>query len=300
MFDTIIQGILLGGYYAMLASGLSLIFGVARFINLAHGDLALLSAYLVLMLVRQFGLNPFAALLVVLPVMAALGWLLQQWLFARTMRGGILLPLLTTFGLSAAIQNGIYGAFGSDAASLGNYIGSLAWDSFEIPFGISIGKLPVLTFVTAVVALGALQLVLSRTRFGRALRATSQDSEAAQLSGVDSERVQRGAAAIAVALAGLVGAFLAMRSLINPYSGPAELIYAFEAVVIGGIGSLWGTLLGGIVLGVAQCIGAAVSPQGFQLAGHLVFLVWLGVRFYRSGAAGPSSLRARILRWRSA
>lgn len=300
MADAIIQGVLLGGYYAMLASGLSLMFGVARFINLAHGDLALLGAYLVLSLVRQFSLHPFAALVVVLPLMAALGWLLQQWLFTRTMRGGFLLPLLTTFGLSAAIQNGIYGAFGSDSASLGNYIGNLAWDSFDGPFGISVGKLPVLTFVTAVFALGALQFMLSCSRLGRALRATSQDPEAAQLSGIHSEQVQRGAAAIAVALAGLAGVFLAMRALINPYSGPAEMIYAFEAVVIGGIGSLWGTLLGGIVLGVAQCIGAAVLPQGFQLAGHLVFLAWLGVKFCRFGTAGPSSLRARIIRWRSA
>ncbi len=299
MFDAIVQGVLLGGYYAMLASGLSLLFGVARFINLAHGDLALLGAYLVLALVRRFGLDPFVATVPVLFVMAALGWFMQKWLFARTMRGGILLPLLTTFGLGAAIQNGLYGAFGSDAASLGNHIGNLSWDSFDLPFGISIGKLPVLTFATAVMALGALQLLLSRTRFGRALRATSQDPEAARLSGVDAERVQRGAAAIAVALAGLAGVFLAMRSLINPYSGPAELIYAFEAVVIGGIGSLWGTLTGGIVLGLAQCVGATVSPQGFQLAGHVVFLVWLGGRFYSQGTRGTPWHR-RLLKWGSA
>jgi branched-chain amino acid transport system permease protein len=295
MLDAVVQGILLGGYYAMLASGLSLLFGVARFINLAHGDLALLGAYLDLALVRHFGFNPLLGCLVVLPVMAALGWFMQKWLFARTMRGGILLPLLTTFGLSAAIQNGLYGAFGSDAASLGNYIGNLSWDSFDAPFGLSVGKLPVLTFSSALVMLGTLQIVLSRTRFGRALRATSQDAEAAQLSGVDAERVQRGAAAIAVALAGLAGVFLAMRALINPYSGPAELIYAFEAVVIGGLGSLWGTLIGGIVLGVAQCVGATVSPQGFQLAGHLVFLAWLGARFYRQGGPGLS-LRGRLLK----
>lgn len=295
MLDAIIQGILLGGYYAILASGLSLLFGVARLINLAHGDLAILGAYLVLALAQR-GVDPFVACLPVLLVMAALGWFMHKWLFLRTMRGGILLPLLTTFGLSAALQNGLQGVFGSDAASLGNNIGTLSWDSIDLPLGISIGKLPLLTFATAMAVLGMLQLVLSRTRFGRALRATSQDAEAARLSGIDAERVQCGAAAIAVALAGLAGVFLAMRALINPYSGPAELIYAFEAVVIGGIGSLWGTLIGGIVLGVAQCVGAAISPQGFQLAGHLVFLIWLGARFYATGW-GATSWRRLLLKW---
>lgn len=295
MLDAIIQGILLGGYYAILASGLSLLFGVARLINLAHGDLAILGAYLVLALAQR-GVDPFVACLPVLLIMAALGWFMHKWLFLRTMRGGILLPLLTTFGLSAALQNGLQGMFGSDAASLGNNIGTLSWDSIDLPLGISIGKLPLLTFATAMAVLGILQLVLSRTRFGRALRATSQDAEAARLSGIDAERVQCGAAAIAVALAGLAGVFLAMRALINPYSGPAELIYAFEAVVIGGIGSLWGTLIGGIVLGVAQCVGAAISPQGFQLAGHLVFLIWLGARFYATGR-GATRWRRLLLKW---
>lgn len=297
MLDAILQGILLGGYYAILASGLSLLFGVARLINLAHGDLAILGAYLVLALAQR-GIDPFVACVPVLLIMAALGWFMHKWLFVRTMRGGILLPLLTTFGLSAAIQNGLQGVFGSDAASLGNYIGGLSWDSFDLPGGISIGKLPLLTFATAVAVLGTLQLVLSRTRFGRALRATSQDAEAARLSGVDAERVQCGAAAIAVALAGLAGVFLAMRALINPYAGPAELIYAFEAVVIGGIGSLWGTLIGGIVLGIAQCVGAALSPQGFQLAGHLVFLIWLGARFYSAGSTA-ATWRRLLLKWSS-
>ncbi len=295
MLDAIIQGILLGGYYAILASGLSLLFGVARLINLAHGDLAILGAYLVLALIQR-GIDPFVACVPVLLVMATLGWFMHKWLFVRTMRGGVLLPLLTTFGMSAAIQNGLQGVFGSDAASLGSYIGDLSWTSFELPFGISVGKLPLLTFATAMAILGILQLVLSRTRFGRALRATSQDAEAARLSGIDAEKVHCGAAAIAVALAALAGVFLAMRALINPYSGPAELIYAFEAVVIGGIGSLWGTLIGGIVLGVAQCVGAAFSPQGFQLAGHLVFLIWLGARFYAAGS-GATIWRRLLLKW---
>jgi branched-chain amino acid transport system permease protein len=270
-------------------------FGVIRFINLAHGDLALLGAYLALFAVERLGVPVWLAIALTVPVMAALGWFLQATIFARTLKAGILLPLLATFGLGAVLQNGMFGIFGSDAKSLGNHIGNLSWSSWQLPFGISVGQLPVLTFVVAVVALGTLHLVLTRTRIGRAIRATSIDPEAAGLVGVDAARVHRVAAAIAVALAGLAGAFLAMRALISPYAGPAQLIFAFEAVVIGGIGSLWGTLIGGIVLGVAQSVGAYISPQFFQLAGHLVFLVVLGARLWRSYIGGLGGWRFVIL-----
>ncbi len=282
MVDALIQGILLGGYYAILAAGLALMFGVVRFINLAHGDLAVLGAYGVLFLVQRFELSPLVATLITVPLMGLFGWFLQAALFARTLRGGILLPLLTTFGLGAVLENGIYGVYGADAASLGNYIGDLSWESYSLPFDITVGKLPVLTFAVAVVVLVTLQLLLSYTRLGRAIRAASLDPEAAELSGVNATRVYRWAAAIAVALAGLAGVFLAMRALINPYSGPTQLIYAFEAVVIGGIGSIWGTLIGGIILGIAQSLGALYAAQWFQLAGHLVFFAVLAVRFYRA------------------
>lgn len=285
---------LLGGYYAILAAGLSLMFGVVRFINLAHGDLALLGAYLALFAVERLGLSVWLAVVLTLPAMAALGWFLQATIFARTLKAGILLPLLATFGLGAVLQNGMFGLFGSDAKSLGNHIGSLSWSSWQLPFDISIGKLPALTFATALVSLGALHLMLTRTRIGRAIRATSTDPEAAGLVGVDAAGVHRVAAAIAVALAGLAGAFLAMRALVSPYAGPTQLIFAFEAVVIGGIGSLWGTLVGGIVLGVAQSLGAWVSPQFFQLAGHLVFLAVLGARLWHAHIGSHGGWRAAI------
>jgi branched-chain amino acid transport system permease protein len=282
MLDAIVQGILLGGYYAILAAGLSLMFGVIRFINLAHGDLAILGAYLMLFAVERLGISVWLSIAVVLPFMAALGWFLQATIFARTLKAGILLPLLATFGLGGVLQNGMFGVFGSDAKSLGNHIGSLSWSSWQLPFDISIGKLPAITFGVAVLVLGGLHLLLTRTPIGRAMRATSTDPEAAELVGVDAKRVHRAAAAIAVALAGLAGAFLAMRALISPYSGPMQLLFAFEAVVIGGIGSLWGTLIGGIVLGLAQSLGALISPQYFQLSGHLVFLAVLGYRLWRT------------------
>ncbi len=292
MLDALIQGILLGGYYAILAAGLSLMFGVVRFINLAHGDLAILGAYLVLFGVEVLHLSPLVAVLAMLPVMAAIGWLLQRLLFARALGSNVLLPLLLTFGLGAMLQNTMFGLFGSDTRSLGSHIGSLSWASWQLPFGISLGKLPVITFLVAVVTLVALQLMLSYTKLGRAIRATSSDPEAAELSGVNAKQVHRAAAAIAVALAGLAGAFLAMRALINPYAGPTQLIFAFEAVVIGGIGSLWGTLAGGIALGIAQSFGATFSAQWFQLAGHLVFLGVLGARLYHAYAHHHGGWRA--------
>lgn len=294
MLDAIIQGILLGGYYAILAAGLSLMLGVTRFLNLAHGDLAILGAYVVLFFVTTLHMPVGWAILLMLPIMAAVGWMLQTWLFARTMRGGFLLPLLTAFGLGAVIQNGLYGAFSSDAQSLGNFIGKLAWSSWKLPFHITVGKLPGYTLLAAIIILVSLQLLLSFTKFGRAMRATSIDQEAAELSGVDAKSIQRAAVAIAVMLAGIAGTALAMRSLINPYAGPPQLIFAFEAVVIGGIGSLWGTLVGGIVLGVAQSLGAKISPQMFQLAGHVVFLAVLQWRLQNNPSFSWQGLKQRL------
>ena len=294
MIDSLIQGILLGGYYAVLAAGLSLMFGVVRFINLAHGDMAVLGAMLALWLVQVAGIGVPLALAATLLAMAALGWLMQRFIFERALAGGFLVPILTTIGLGAALQNGMFAAFGSDTKSLGAHIGNLSWASWELPGGIFVGQLPVLMFATAVLVLGALHLVLTRTAFGRAIRATATDAEAASLSGVDPRKVHRAAAAIAVALAGLAGIFLAMRAQVTPFSGPMMLIFAFEAVVIGGIGSLRGTLVGGIVLGVVQSLGALLSPQVSILAGHLVFLAVLGWRLMQATSAERGGWRTAL------
>lgn len=295
MLDAVIQGVLLGGYYALLAAGLSLMLGVIRFINLAHGDLAILGAYIVVGLVQWFSMPILYALFLMMLLMSLIGWILQMTLFERAMKGGFLIPLLVTIGLGAVLQNGLFGIFSSNPQSLANEIGNLSWASWQLPFGISVGQLPVWTFLAAVIVLGILQVVLSFTKLGRALRATAIDIDAAELSGVDTRKVQRAAVAIAVALAGIAGAALAMRSLINPYAGPAQLIFAFEAVVIGGIGSLWGTLIGGIILGIAQNLGALISPQFFQLAGHLVFFLVLAFRFLRANP-GRFSWKSLLVR----
>ena len=294
MLEAVIQGVLLGGYYAVLAAGLSLMFGVVRFINLAHGDMAVLGAMIALWLVQGLGLGVGWAIAVTLPVMAGLGWLMQWLIFERALRGGVLIPILTTIGLGAALQNGMFAAFGSDTKSLGAHIGNLSWASWELQGGIFLGQLPVYMFVTAVLVLGALHLVLTRTGFGRAVRATSTDAEAAALCGVDARRVHRWAAAVAVALAGLAGIFLALRAQVTPFAGPMLLIFAFEAVVIGGIGSLRGTLLGGIALGVAQAVGGMISPQFSILAGHVVFLAVLAGRMTQGAMAERGGWRSAM------
>jgi branched-chain amino acid transport system permease protein len=290
--DQILQGILLGGYYALIACGLSFMFGILRIVNLAHGSIAVLSAYLVWVVAEQFKISPFLALVAVLPVMAAAGWLLQRTVLERSLRSGALTPLLSTFGLAVVIDNLLFQRFGADTRSLAPDIGDLAFNSWDLPGGASIGQLALITFIVAVLLLGGLQLFLSRTPLGRAIRATSEDPDTAELVGIDSRNVFAAASAIAVVTVAIAGTFLAMRSTFDPYTGATQLIFAFEAIVIGGTGSLWGTLIGGIVLGVAQNIGSQINGEGFLIAGHVVFFVVLAARFFIAGRDPRTLLRA--------
>jgi branched-chain amino acid transport system permease protein len=273
--NAVVQGILLGGLYALLACGLALMFGVMRIINLAHGDLAVLGAYLIMVVLDQANVSPFVALLPVLPAMLVIGYVLQRTVLERSLRSGLLVPLLTTFGLSIVIQNLLLEKFSPDVRSLGGQAGSIAISSLKITDQLSISYLGVLIVAVAVGTLGGLQLFLQRTQAGRRMRATAQDPDTAELVGVNARSAYAWATAIAVAIAAVAGLFMAIRSTFFPFAGPTQLIFAFEAVVIGGFGSLWGTLAGGIVLGVAQTIGAQIDPQYSVLAGHLVFLAVL-------------------------
>ena len=274
--NAVIQGILLGGLYALFACGLSLMFGVMRIINLAHGSLALLGAYMAFLLVEHAHISAYLALAPVLPGALVVGYLLQRTMLERSLRAGVLVPLLTTFGLLIVIGNLLQEFFSPDVHSLDpGAIGSASW---RVSSRLSIPAFDALVLGIAILVLGVLQLLLMRTQMGRELRATAADPDAAELVGVDSRAVYARATAIAVATAALAGIFFAMRSTFDPTAGPTQLIYAFEAVVIGGMGSLWGTLAGGIVLGIAQTVGAAIDPQYFALFGHLVFLVVLVVR----------------------
>jgi branched-chain amino acid transport system permease protein len=274
--NAVVQGILLGGLYALFACGLSLLFGVMRIINLAHGDLALLGTFMVFVVVDNLGWSPFAALIIVLPGAAVVGWALQRLMFDRAMQGGELAPLLATFGLSIVIGNLLLETFSADTHGLS--AGALETSAWRISADLSIGALPALIFVVAVLLLGGLQLFLSRTALGRAMRATADDPGTAELVGIDARRIYATAAAISLATAALAGAFFGMRSSFDPTLGPTQLIFAFEAVIIGGLGSLWGTLVGGIILGVAQAVGAEIDPAWSILAGHIVFLAVLAFR----------------------
>jgi branched-chain amino acid transport system permease protein len=291
--NQIVQGVLLGGYYALIACGLSFMFGVMGIINIAHGSFAVLAAFGLFVLADRFGVSPFLGLLVVVPAMAAVGWALQRTVLERSARAGILVPILSTFGLSIVIDNLLFEQFGADTRSLAPYIGSFSYDSWSLSDDIEIGQLSVLIFATAVVLLGGLQIFLSRTPLGRAIRATAEDPDTVGLVGINARRVNAIAAAIAMATVGIAGAALAMRATFDPYAGAPQLIFAFEAAVIGGAGSLWGTLIGGIVLGVAQNIGAQINPQGFFIAGHGIFLIILFARLFwgQAGATFLNSLR---------
>jgi branched-chain amino acid transport system permease protein len=274
--NAVVHGILLGGFYALLAAGLSLMFGVMRIINLAHGSLALLGAYMVFLLTEHVHISAYLAFLPVLPGALLVGYLLQTTLLDRSLRAGELVPLLTTFGLLIVIANLLQYFFSPDVHSLDS--GGIGTANWLISSSLTIPWFDVLILGVAVFVLGALHVMLRYTQLGRELRATAADPDTAELVGVNARRVYARATAIAVATAALAGVFYAMRASFDPFSGPTQLIYAFEAVVIGGIGSLWGTLVGGIVLGVAQTVSAEIDVQYFALGGHVVFLLALVLR----------------------
>ena len=273
--DTLLQGVLLGGLYALFAAGLSLVFGIMRLVNLAHGDMIVFAAFGILLGVSALGINPFFAALLAAPVMFGLCWALQRFVLNRTLGKDILPPLLVTFGLSVAIQNGLLQAFSADSRRIP--AGPIEAASLDLG-PVAVGVMPLLTFATAVAVILALNWIFYRTALGRAFRATSDDAVTASLMGISPKGVFAVATGLAMVVVTLAALFLGMRANFDPSIGPARLLYAFEAVIIGGLGSLWGTLAGGIIIGVAQTLGAAISPEWQILGGHLAFLLVLLVR----------------------
>jgi branched-chain amino acid transport system permease protein len=272
LLDTIIQGILLGGLYALFAAGLALVFGIMRLVNLAHGDLIVMAAFLILYLVTALGLSPFVAMLVAMPLMFLVGWALQSFVLNRTLGPDILPPLLVTFGLSIVVQNGLLEAFSADSRRIS--VGALETASLNLG-PVTIGVMPLLTFLSSIAVIVALNLMFYRTSLGRAFRATSDDRVTSGLMGIRSDRIFAMATGLALVVATIAAFYLGARANFDPTIGPARLVYAFEAVIIGGLGSFWGTLAGGIIIGVAQTLGAAVNPEWQILAGHLAFLAVL-------------------------
>jgi branched-chain amino acid transport system permease protein len=273
--DTVIQGILLGGLYSLYATGLSVIFGIMRLVNLAHGDLIVLGAFLTLAL-TMLGVPIVVAIALVLPLMFAAGYALQSLVLNRVLGRNILPPLLITFGLSIIVQNGLLESFSADTRFLN--VGPLQGASLPLGGGIAIGIMPLISLAAAIAVILVLNGVFYRTALGRAFRATSDDVEIAQLMGINNKSIYALTMGIAVAVCAVAGFFLGARANFDPSIGPARLLYAFEAVIIGGLGSLWGTLAGGIVVGLAQTIGAHIDPEWQILAGHVAFLVVLVIR----------------------
>src|SRR2546422_224471 len=234
--NAVIQGVLLGGLYALFAAGLSLVFGIMRVVNLAHGDFIILAAFLSVVVVGVTGLGPFLSLVIVVPLMGGLGYAVQRGLLARTLDRGVLPPLLAT------------------------------------------GWFRVVVFVGGMLAIAGLQILFTRTSLGRAFRATADDQETVRLMGIDNRHTYGLAVAIAFGIVALAGVCLGIRTTFSPDIGPGRLLVAFETVVIGGLGSLWGTLMGGVILGIAHTIGAKLDPAYRELTGHLVFLLVLLAR----------------------
>jgi branched-chain amino acid transport system permease protein len=273
--DTLLQGILLGGLYSLYATGLSVIFGIMRLVNLAHGDLIVLGAFLILA-ATSAGLPLAVAFAVVVPVMFVVGYALQSVLLNRALGRNILPPLLITFGLSIIVQNGLLETFSADTRRLD--VGSLQSASLALGGGIAIGVMPLICLLSAIAVIVLLNGVFYRTAVGRAFRATSDDVEIAQLMGINNRSIYALTMGIALAVCAVAAFFLGARANFDPSIGPARLLYAFEAVIIGGLGSLWGTLAGGIVVGVAQTVGAHIDPEWQILSGHIAFLIVLVIR----------------------
>ncbi|MEL6452173.1 MAG: branched-chain amino acid ABC transporter permease [Pseudomonadota bacterium] len=273
--NAIVQGTLLGGLYALFAAGLSLIFGIMRLVNIAHGDLIVLASYLGLVVVSATGMHPLLALVIAMPVMGALGYVLQRGILNQTLGDDLLPPLLVTFGLSVIIQNALLEGFTADPQKMN--AGAIETASVAVG-GLQLGVLPLLTFAIAVGVIAGLQWMFYRTGLGRAFRAVSDNQDIAQLMGLNRRHIFGLAMGLALAVTAIAGILLGIRTSFDPSAGAGRLIFGFEAVIIGGLGNLWGTLAGGVILGVAQTVGAKIDP-GYQiLAGHIAFLVVLAVR----------------------
>jgi branched-chain amino acid transport system permease protein len=276
VLDTLIQGLLLGGLYALFALGLSLMFGVMRLTNVAHGDFIVLAAFGAITLAPLLASRSWAAALALLPVAFGVGYALQRWVLNGTLGRDPLPSLVVTFGLSIVIQNGLLEVFSADPRSLDS--GGFSTRSLALGGGLAVGALPLAILGLALLMTVLLQLLFDRTALGRAFRAVSDDREIAELMGLDARKVYALATAIAFVAIALGGALQAMRTTVAPSDGPLLLLFAFEAVIIGGMGSFWGTFVGALALGLAQQIGFRIDPGWGIWVGHLLFLAVLVLR----------------------
>ena len=276
VLSTVVNGVLLGGFYALLGLGLSLTFGIMRTVNLAHGDLVVLGSFLAMALAQALGLSPLVSLGLLVPVMFGLGYGLQGVVLNRTLKDGMMPAVIITFGLSFVIQNGLLLGFSADRMVLRQ--GWIETAGITLLPGLTVGVLPLVTLGVTLALLGGLQLLFRHTLVGRAFRATSDDPQIAALMGINPGHVYALAMGLACAIIAVTSVLMGLRSNFSAFDGPIRLIFAFEVIIIGGMGSLNGVLVGGLILGLAQTIGGALNPAWFQLAGHLATLAVLLVR----------------------
>lgn len=276
ILNQIIQGALLGGLYALFAVGLSLSLGVIRFINIAHGDLIVLASFLLMSVTAFLGISPFLGAALLMPLAFAGGYALQRGLLQRVVGPNVLPVILVTFGLAVIIQNGLLEAYGPNTRKL--FGGEIEVASVRLAGTFDIGLYPLAVFFAAIVVIAVLDAFLYRTATGARIRAVADDPAAADLIGLSSAHMY----AIAMGVVGLTvvlaACCMAVWTNFDPAIGPSRLLTAFEVVVLGGLGSLWGTLVGGIVLGIAQNLGAQFDAAWEILAQHLVFLFLLVLR----------------------
>lgn len=275
MIELFINGLFTGALYALFGLGLAVTFGLMQQINLAHGDMIVLSAYLAWIVVQAAGVHPLLALPMAALAMFATGYLLQRFVLNHTAGRGVMPPLLVTFGLSIVLQNVLQMVFSADTRSLDP--GAIGPAAFKIG-SISVGVMPLLFLLFAVAVYAAMSMLFASTGLGRAVRATSDDARTAKLMGIETRHIFSLALGMSLAVSAVAAVFLGMRSTFSPSSGPERMLFAFEAVVLGGLGSIWGTFFGGLALGLAQAAGLAIAPIYGPLAGHLVFLAALLIR----------------------
>jgi len=277
MLETLVQGLLLGGLYTLFALGQSLMFGVMRLTNTAQGDFIVLGAFAVIAgMSLTGGESPWLVALAVLPVAFGFGYVLQRFVLNGTLGKDPLPSLVVTFGLSIVIQNLLLELFSADPRAIET--GGLSTQGIELGDAMSLGVLPLVVLAVALAATGALQWLFARTALGRSFRAVSDDREIAELMGLNAKKVYALATAIAFVLIAIAGALQGMRTTVSPSDGPLLLLFAFEAVIIGGMGSFWGTLAGAMILGVTQQIGFRLDPGWGIWFGHIVFLAVLVLR----------------------
>lgn len=283
----VLSGAMLGGYYALISVGLALNFGVMRLVNLSHGDWLIVAAYLCVTLMTATGVGPFWTLVIVVPLMYGVGYAVQRGLLnhvsvqAAERRGmspvfGLMLPLLVTFGLSIVLSQGMLLIFSSDAATIKN---DLSYSAIRLSEDLSLSALRLGFFVAAALLLAALALWMKSTHIGRAIRAASDDPEIAALMGMRTSHVYGVASGVALASASIAGFMVGMSRSFQPFDGPPFLLMAFGVVILGGLGSLLGSFVGGIVLGIVQVLaGTYFGPAAQQVAGYMLILLVLAVR----------------------